>query len=433
MPDRNNRYELAAAGARRFELAWRSAEQAKPARPARRRASVRAARWPTSTAKLVVATLLLAGAITACDHTGTGEPGGGSDMPHTNGAAVNERAGPSAGQAAGLTRAEPVHPLDEQAGIATVGLDSGLLAQAMAQAAELPRLHNMIIARHGRIELERHFRGPRPDSPANVKSVSKSLLSALVGVAVAEGHLEGVDQAVTAFFAAELGADPEPARAAITLGHLLSMRSGLESTSSRNYGRWVASPNWVRYAITRPLVSPPGERMVYSTGNTHLLSAMLTRATGQNTHAFARDRLASPLGIRLPAWPRDPQGVYFGGNDMLISPRDLLRFGELYRNGGEFEGRQIVPRDWVVGSWQVHARSPRNRRGYGLGWWGRESNGYQVRFAWGYGGQFLFIIPALELTIVFTSDPVSPREGPHNAALHRMVDELLVPAAIAGA
>jgi CubicO group peptidase (beta-lactamase class C family) len=335
--------------------------------------------------------------------------------------------------------AAPIHALDQRPSFATVGLDSARLAEAFERAATLARLHNMIVARHGQVLGERRFRGPPPDQPVNVKSASKSILSAVVGIAIAEGHLEGTEQPAAPFFARHLGESPEPARTTITLGHLLSMRSGLESTSGSNYGRWVSTSDWVRHAITRPMVAPPGQQMTYSTGSTHLLSAIVTQATGQSTYDYARARLATPMGIRLPAWPRDPQGIYFGGNDMLISARDLLRFGEMYRNGGRYEGEQIVPEAWVRASWEVLARglrgggSSNNRNSYGLGWWGRDSNGYAVRFAWGYGGQFLFVVPALELTVVFTSDPYSQREGPHNQQLHRLMDELLVPAAIAGA
>ena len=324
------------------------------------------------------------------------------------------------------------HPLTQAPRARTNGLDPELLEEALARAASLPRLYNMIIARHGEIEVERHFRGPGPTASANVKSVSKSLLSALVGIAVAEGYLEGLDQPIMPSFRDYLPEEPEAARSRITLRHLLTMQSGLESTSFNNYGRWVTSSNWVRYALTRPMIDEPGERMVYSTGNSHLISALLTKATGESTLAFARTHLSEPLGVQLPPWPTDPQGIYFGGNDMQMSPRALFRFGELYRNGGSQDGRQIVPEEWVEESWKVHGRSPRNGDAYGLGWWGRESHGYSVHFGWGYGGQFLFVVPALELTVVFTSDPVSPREGPHNRAVHDLLDELVVPAAIQG-
>jgi CubicO group peptidase (beta-lactamase class C family) len=291
----------------------------------------------------------------------------------------------------------------------------------------------MVVARHGQIEVEKHFRGPNTSTATNVKSASKTILSALVGIALEEGFLEDLDQPVAPYFSEFLDPEDDAAKYLITVRDLLTMQSGLESTSSGNYGRWVLSPHWVSHAITRPMVGEPGARMIYSTGNSHLLSSVLTQATGSSTHAFSQIHLASPLGIRIPPWLSDPQGVYFGGNEMHLSALDLLRFGELYRNGGTLEGHQIVSREWVEESWREQTRSPRNGDVYGLGWWGRESSGYTVRFAWGYGGQFLFVVPALELTVVFTSDPVSPREGPHNRALHELLDRFLVPAAIAGA
>ena len=315
----------------------------------------------------------------------------------------------------------------------TRGMDSTLLAQAYAAAAELPRLHSLLVARHGELLRERYFRGPGRNGRANIKSASKSIISALVGIAIAEGRLEGLDQPIAPFFPDDIGADADPRIRTVTVGHLLSMRAGLEPTSFGNYGRWVASRDWVRFALQRPFEDDPGGRMLYSTGNTHILSAILTRATGMSTLAYARDKLARPLGIELAPWTRDPQGVYFGGNEMHLRPRDLLAFGELYRNGGRHDGRQIVPEEWIRESWVQRTTSPFNGHGYGLGWWLRTSSGYDVRFAWGYGGQYIFIVPALELTVVTTSDAVSPRERDHNRALHRLLDDYLVPAAAKGA
>ena len=358
-------------------------------------------------------------------------------------------------------RSATIPLLDRRNEGAGVGMDSLLLLEAVEVAGRQSRLHNLLVARHGEVILERHFRGPTPDRPANVKSVSKSLLSAVVGGAIQEGYLEGVDIPMASFFPEHVpqgedgsesdgsgaaGDSSEPdgnggagdrgeadPRLGITVGHLLSMSSGLQSTSFGNYGRWVASPNWTRWVLEQPMVHEPGDRMVYSTGNSHLVSALLVRASGMSTHALAQRTLAEPAGIRLPAWPTDPQGIHFGGNDMLISPRDLLRFGELYRQGGVLDGEQVLDRAWVEESWRPRVRSRRDGNGYGLGWWARTAGGHEVRFGWGYGGQFLFIIPELELTVVFTSDPWSAREGGHNQVLHRIVDDFLVPAAVAGA
>ncbi|MEX1184128.1 MAG: serine hydrolase [Gemmatimonadota bacterium] len=185
--------------------------------------------------------------------------------------------------------------------------------------------------------------------------------------------------------------------------------------------------------LTRPFTDEPGGRMLYSTGSTHVLSAILTRATSQSTLAYARTRLAQPLGFELSPWTADPQGIYFGGNEMHMTPRALLTFGELYRNRGVHDGDQIVPESWIDESWRQRTSSPFNGHGYGLGWWMRRAGRHDVYFAWGYGGQYVFIVPDLALTVVMTSDPVSPREGGHNRALHRLIDELLIPAAEAGA
>lgn len=315
----------------------------------------------------------------------------------------------------------------------TVGMDSALLAAAFEYAATLPRLRTLIVARHGETQAERRFRGPALDAPANVKSVSKSVLSAMVGIAIEEGWLEGVDQPIAPFFDAYLGADDDPRKRDITVGHLLSMRSGLERTSGSNYGRWVTSPNWVRHAITRPMVADPGGTRIYSTGNSHLLSAVLTRAAGQSTLAFAREHLAQPLGVALPPWLADPQGIYFGGNEMRLTPRAMLRFGELYRNGGRHEGQQIVPEAWVRQSLEPRGTSRWTGEGYGYGWFLSEVRGHAMFYAWGYGGQFIFVIPALELTVVTTSDPDVQREREHTRSVRRLVAEWIVPAAEAGA
>jgi CubicO group peptidase (beta-lactamase class C family) len=313
----------------------------------------------------------------------------------------------------------------------TVGLDPARIGEAVARAETLPRLRALLVARHGEILVERHVRGPGLDSYANVKSVSKSLLSALVGIAIAEGHLEGPEQRVMPFFERHDPGD-DPRRDRITIDHLLSMRGGLESTSGARYGPWVMNPHWVRYAITRPVVGEPGGRRIYSTGSSHLLSAILTDATGLSTWEFARSRLAEPLGIALPPWPRDPQGVYFGGNDMMITPRDLLRFGELYRNHGRHEGRQIIPESWVEASLQPRVALGWGGESYGYGWFLGRVRGHRMFYAWGYGGQFLFVVPDLELTVVVTSDQTTALDPGHARAVWSLVREWIVPAAEAG-
>ncbi len=310
--------------------------------------------------------------------------------------------------------------------------DTVLLAQALLRAAELPRLRGILVSQGGQVVLERYVNGAGADRPTNIKSASKSILSALIGIAIAEGHIRGIDQPISDFFPAYFARqDVDPRKRQITVGHLLSMQSGLQSTSFNGYGAWVSSSNWVNAALGQPMVDQPGGRMLYSTGSTHLLSAILTRATGRSTLQYANEKLAEPLGFRIRPWQRDPQGIYFGGNDMYLTPRQMLRIGQLWLDEGRAGDRQVVPAAWVRDSGVRRTTSPFNGHGYGLGWWTRPSDGRDVHFAWGYGGQYVFVVPSLDLVAVFTSQADGPREPGHLPAIHRIVDENLVPGAAA--
>ncbi len=320
------------------------------------------------------------------------------------------------------------------AGRRTEGLDATLAAQTVALARTLPRLHAMIVARDGAPLIEDVFRGPDLDTPVNVKSASKSVLSAIAGVAIDRGVLGGVDQPIAAFLSDRFPANPDPRLGRITVGHLLSMRAGLGSTSGANYGAWVSSPNWVRHALARPFESDPGGTLIYSTGTSHLTSAVLTAASGRSTLALARDYLGGPLDIAIPSWPADPQGIYFGGNDMRLSPRALLTFGELYRNDGLSGDARVLPEGWVETSWRARGNSRYTGDGHGYGWWIRRVRDHDVFYAWGYGGQMVFVVPDLRLTVVMPSDPspVDSRDG-HVQALHALLADGFIPAAERGA
>jgi len=314
-----------------------------------------------------------------------------------------------------------------------------------AAAQSLPRLHSLLVSRGGELVFERYYNGARRDRPANIKSASKSVMSALVGIAIDRGLIPSLETPIVRYFP-ELAQDPDSRKRAITVEHLLAMRPGLEGTSNRNYGAWVTSRNWVRHALARPMFADPGEEMEYSTGNTHLLSAILTRATGRSTWEFANDVLARPLGFSLPQWPRDPQGIYFGGNDMLMTPRQMLAFGELYLNKGRGgagpAAEQIVPEAWVERSCEGRTRTrrpgnpvfdagrgfdPMRDRRYGHGWWVHDIRDRETCFAWGYGGQYIFVMPALDLVMVTTSSPdVSDERRGHRRVVFEILDQMVV-------
>jgi CubicO group peptidase (beta-lactamase class C family) len=308
-------------------------------------------------------------------------------------------------------------------------------------ARTLPRLHSLLVSRRGEVIFRGYYNGTRPERPANIKSSSKSVISALVGIAIDRGLIPSVETPIASYFP-DLAQTADARKREITVEHLLTMRSGLEGTSNRNYGAWVNSRDWVRHALARPMFAAPDEEMEYSTGNTHLLSAILTKATKRSTRQFANETLGAPLGFTFAEWPRDPQGIYFGGNDMLMTPSQMLAFGELYLNNGRAGDRQIVPGSWVERSCEGRARNrrpgnpafdpnrgfdPMRDRKYGYGWWVHEIGGYETCFAWGYGGQYIFVLPELELVMVTTSSPdVSEERRGHRRTVFEILDQLVV-------
>jgi len=302
----------------------------------------------------------------------------------------------------------------------TVGAQAPFDA-ALKAASDLPRLHSLIVSQRGSVIFERYFNGRRPTSPANIKSVAKSVISALVGIA-ADRKLLALNQPIVQYFP-----DLPDAKRAITIEDLLTMRSGLESTSNRNYGAWVKSGNWVRYALARPLIERPGTEMIYSTGNTHLLSAILTRVTGKSTWQFAQEMIAKPLGFSLAPWARDPQGIYFGGNEMVMTPRQMLAFGELYLNEGRVAGQQILSKPFIEETFKPRGRSRISGREYGYGWWMREMAGRQTYYAWGFGGQFIILVPSLDLVVVSTSAAtVSEDRREHRQTVDDIIENLII-------
>lgn len=301
------------------------------------------------------------------------------------------------------------------------------LGPALDRANGLGPLRCVAVAINGSEVVARGYHGGSPDGSTNIKSASKSVISALVGIAIDKGVLEGADQKIAPLLARDMPDDPDPRMADITIGNLLSMQAGLGRTSGPNYGRWVSSRNWVRAALAEPFDGDPGGPMLYSTGSTHLLSAILTRVGGKSTRELAREWLEPVEGFSIGGWDRDPQGIYVGGNQMAMTPRSLLAFGELYRNGGKNKaGEQVVSEAWVRESWRVRTHSIYSGDGYGYGWFMRQIGGQDVVYAWGYGGQMLYIVPALGLTVAMTSLPDDPsaRSG-HRDDLHGLLGEII--------
>lgn len=294
----------------------------------------------------------------------------------------------------------------------SVGLDPERLARGVERVGELAGLRSLLVVRHGRIVAERSYAGSDLNQrPHDVKSASKSLLSALVGIALDRGELPGLDATVGELLP-EYAAGLPPEKRAITLEQLLAMSSGLASTSGEHYGAWVSSGDWTRAALARPLVGDAGDSFAYSTGSSHLVSAVLTEATGRTALDYAREHLAGPLGITIHSWQGSPEGYSFGGNSVRMTPRDLARLGQLYLQEGRWNGRQVVPADWVRRSTRRHAEGWPHRYGaYGYLWWLPPDDPWDSFAAIGYGGQFLYVVPELDMLLVTTATIESKGEA----------------------
>lgn len=284
----------------------------------------------------------------------------------------------------------------------------------------LPQLHSLQIRRGADTIFAEAPRGPGLNRPANIKSCSKSIVALLLGAAIEKGEIPSVTATIGDVAPAILPRGATDGASDITMEDLVTLRAGLERTSGANYGDWVSSRNWVANALSRPMVAEPGTRMLYSTGSTHILGAVLATATGQSLLSQTRERIGAPLGIEVPAWTRDPQGYYLGGNEMALRPTAMLEIATMLRDRGRFNGTQVIPESWIDASTRPYARSPWSGLGYGYGWF-LSSSGYVL--ARGYGGQVIAAHFERDLAVAITSDPTRPaRSGGYFGDLMRLLD-----------
>jgi CubicO group peptidase (beta-lactamase class C family) len=312
-----------------------------------------------------------------------------------------------------LSRSQPTLTRRAFSGALLGAVAVPFVGRAFAQAssdirsriAGMSQLHAIMVQRGDVVIIAEAPRGPGLDRVANIKSCSKSIIGLLTGNAIAQGAIPSVKATIDEIAPSIIPSNATPGVENLTIEDLVTLRAGLEGTSGRNYGAWVNSENWVSFALRRPMVATPGGRMIYSTGTTHILGAVLTVATGKSLLEQARAVLGQPLGIEIPAWTRDPQGYYFGGNEMALTPRGMLRIGALMRDQGRFDGDQIIQADWIDQSTQPRTRSPYSGLGYGYGWF-LSNSGFII--ARGYGGQIIAAHPEKNLAVAITSDPTSP-------------------------
>jgi CubicO group peptidase (beta-lactamase class C family) len=281
----------------------------------------------------------------------------------------------------------------------------------------------VIIEVDGVTVLEHYYRGSSSDT-SNVFSVTKSFVGTLIGIALADGSLRSVDQTLDELLPA-YAAEMEPAEAAITLRQLLTMTAGLPEELGRDLPSWMLTDDWVGSILAEPLEQSPGETFAYSNASSHLLSAILTEATGMSVLDYARASLFDPLGITSRpapdllftveenarvyeqadfAWPHDPQGVSTGFSFLKLTARDMAAFGRLYLDGGRWQDTQMVPTAWVDAATTEQVQVDNATEGYGYQWWVTKAGGHAAYAAEGYGGQLIEVVPDLRLVAVFSTE-----------------------------
>jgi CubicO group peptidase (beta-lactamase class C family) len=286
-------------------------------------------------------------------------------------------------------------------------------------------IHSVLIVRHGRLVLDSYFWPFSAEKKHILHSCTKSITSALIGLAIDKGYIKSVNQPIKDFFP-ELAAGRDDLKKSITIQDLLMMASGLDCKDSYIYG-WAglfamcSSQDWAQYVLDLPMDASPGGKFEYCSGASYLLSVILQKATKMKAMDFATKYLFEPIGIEDVSWPSSPQGVNIGYGAMQLKPHDMARIGWLYLNKGRWGDRQIVSSAWVEASTRRQIDATLYDY-YGYQWW-VDSAGYYM--AVGYKGQRIFVIPKKDMVVVFTGNLT----GSETLLPKKLLDSYIIPAA----
>ena len=289
-------------------------------------------------------------------------------------------------------------------------------------------VHSVLIIRHGYLVTEVYFPPYTREIRHPLRSISKSVTSAMTGIAIKEGHIESVQQNVLDFFPEIAKETKDKYLKDLTIEHLLTMSAGFNTYTLPNFDGRDSSFDAVEYILTHSnVLCKPGETFNYDSGMPHVLSAIIQETSGLTLEVYAQKNLFGPLGITDYSWQSDPQGITTGYTGLSLRPRDMAKLGYLYLHNGQWNGEQIVPAEWVQASTTRHTETKglmnaAEDDGYGYYWWTDSFGGYSAH---GHGGQYVFVLPGLDTIVVFTSsfaDPDFPTP-------HRLLKTYLLPAA----
>lgn len=295
-----------------------------------------------------------------------------------------------------------------------VGLDEGVIEELIEEISNTD-VNTMLMIKDGYLVKEYYKGSALKGRTTPINSATKSITSALIGIAIDKGYIESIDQKVSDFLPELLKDDIESDKLTWTIEHLLTMSVGSQwdEFSGESFWDMIGSNDWIDYTISQPLTEHPGQKFNYNSGSSHLLSVIIERATGMSTKEFANENLFSQIGIGTGVfdyyWLTDPEGYYRGGHGIDIKPIDLIKFGYLFLNGGRWDGNQVISREWVELSTSFHINTNLSDVGlgeYGFQWWVDEFewNGQSIPYyyAGGARGQHLYVIPTFDFIVQFT-------------------------------
>ncbi|MBU1099593.1 MAG: beta-lactamase family protein [Bacteroidetes bacterium] len=317
------------------------------------------------------------------------------------------------------------------------GIQADKLEAAFSRAEMIGSIDGLVIVKNGYLIREAYYNGYSETRDHNVYSVSKSFLSAIAGIAIEQGYLTLEDKMMD-YFPEYVYDGIDPRKYDVTVEHLLTMRMGIEGESTNNYSvynHFYYTSDWIKAAIEAPLQSDPGERMLYNTFETHLLSAIINKATGRSIRDFAQEFLFNPMGISLGDW-QSQNGYHFGGNTMHFTPKEMAVLGQLYLNKGRINDIQIIPESWVdlttspSTAWGQQVWGQFHDYNYGYLWWVGKINFVNCYMALGYGGQYIIVFPEMNLIVAATSQVAQEPEiaGQNELAVINLVAQYVLPA-----
>jgi CubicO group peptidase (beta-lactamase class C family) len=292
------------------------------------------------------------------------------------------------------------------------GLDAMLVAELYHNASELAKIYGLLVVKDGRLIAEKYFNDGSVEQKARLQSVTKSITSALVGIALEQGCLTSVDQKMMEFFPEYAYQITDPRKEQITIRDMLQMRAGYPSEES-DPALWegLLSGHYPPLIEGFPLIADPGTEFHYSNLTSNWLGIIVDRTCGMNLRSYAEEHLFQPTSSEAGEWGTDWDGHNNGCGDLHLSARDMARFGLLYLNDGEYQGHQIISTEWVHDSLQTYSEGAYadigdfRDIGYGYQWWSARAGEHHVNFAWGHGGQLIVLVDALNMVVVVTADP----------------------------